>query len=213
MELKIEKARGYTEAFIDGDCGYAKFFRAAALLQSDFQFLFTDKVEDLDTVYWNFEYQDNLLILHYNVFMGLSLFPSRYGQATLSENEKVETFGALLFQRLLDQDWHPFDTGMTIGKKGWEEGTIIADRENVHGARITLEQVSDPEPGFAITFGIYGLLFHTHFKKQQEQAEQTLTWLKTRINKVFEMYELPEDQRDEFWYTKHDRLVHELTID
>lgn len=45
------------------------------------------------------------------------------------------------------------------------------------------------------------------------QVDDTVGWLKSKINEVFDMYELPEDQRDDQWYHDHDRLVHELTID
>jgi hypothetical protein len=113
----------------------------------------------------------------------------------------------------IEKDWYTFEKGKTIGKKGSEGGIILTDLENINGARITVEQLSDPRPGFAITFGIYGLLFHTHFKTTPEQVEQTIAWLKTTIDKVFAMYELPEDRRTDDWYHEHDRLVHELTID
>lgn len=111
-----------------------------------------------------------------------------------------------------EKDWHDFNKGKTIGKKGSEEGIIIADLENINGARITVERDSAAAP-FAITFGVYGLLFHTHFKSQPAQVEDTVGWLKSKINEVFDMYELPEDQRTDVWYHEHDRLVHELTID
>jgi len=115
--------------------------------------------------------------------------------------------------KLLDKDWDHFEKGKTIGKKGSEEGIILIDLENIHGARITVEQVDSPTPRFAITFGIYGLLFHTHFKTTPEEVEQTIAWLKSTINKVFDMYEQAESSRTADWYHEHDRLVHELTID
>ena len=115
--------------------------------------------------------------------------------------------------KLLNQDWTKFEKGRTIGKKGSEDGIILADLENIHGARITVEQIGDPSPRFAITFGIYGLLFHTHFRQRQDEVEQSIAWLKSTINKVFDMYEQAESSRTDDWYHEHDRLVHELTID
>jgi len=117
------------------------------------------------------------------------------------------------YSKLLEQDWNIFEKGRTIGKKGSEDGTILTDLENIHGARITVEQIGDPSPRFAITFGIYGLLFHTHFKQRQDEVELTIAWLKSTINKVFDMYEQAESSRTDDWYHEHDRLVHELTID
>ncbi|MDO6432905.1 hypothetical protein Q4E93_20015 [Flavitalea sp. BT771] len=113
----------------------------------------------------------------------------------------------------MEKDWGIFEKGRTIGKKGSEDGIILADLENIHGARITVEQIDNPSPRFAITFGIYGLLFHTHFKRRQEEVDRTITWLQSTINKVFDMYEQSERSRTADWYHEHDRLVHELTID
>lgn len=110
------------------------------------------------------------------------------------------------------KDWHNFEKGRTIGKKGAEEGIIIIDLENINGARITVEQGGATAP-YVITFGIYGLLFHTHFKSGPDEVQRSIRWLQTTIDKVFGMYELPEGRRDENWYHEHDKLVHELTID
>jgi len=111
-----------------------------------------------------------------------------------------------------EKDWYNFDKGSTIGKKGAEEGIIITDLENINGARITVEREGTTAP-FAITFGIYGLLFHTYFRSLQTETDEAVSWLRSKINEVFDLYELPEEQRTDEWYHEHDRLVHELTID
>lgn len=113
---------------------------------------------------------------------------------------------------LSDKHWHTFDEGRTIGSSGEEDGIIITDIEHVHGARIVVEENSPAGP-YAISFGIYGLLFHTHFKTHFLQVNDTVQWLRSKIDAIFSMYELPEDQRTGDWYHEHDKLVHELTID
>jgi len=113
---------------------------------------------------------------------------------------------------LSDKHWHTFDEGRTIGSSGEEDGIIITDIEHVHGARIVVEENSPAGP-YAISFGIYGLLFHTHFKTHSLQVTETVQWLRSKIDAVFSMYELPEEQRTDDWYHAHDKLVHELTID
>jgi len=110
------------------------------------------------------------------------------------------------------QDWYTYDEGKTIGSSGEEGGAIITDLEHIHGARIMVEQDSPMAP-FVITFGIYGLLFHTYSRTQSTQVTDTVQWLRSKINNVFTLYELPEDQRTDEWYHEHDKLVHELTID
>jgi len=110
------------------------------------------------------------------------------------------------------KDWHNFDKGRTLGKKGSEHGIIITDMENINGARITVEKDTAAAP-YAITFGIYGLMLHTHFKNRPEEVELYLDWVRSTMHKVFALYEQDEENRSDEWYHEHDRLVHELTID
>ena len=62
----------------------------------------------------------------------------------------------------LTENWTKYDNGNSIGKKGSEGGKILNDQENINGARITIEANAGNIP-FAITLGIYGLMFHTEF--------------------------------------------------
>jgi hypothetical protein len=66
-------------------------------------------------------------------------------------------------------DWSPYDGGGTIGIFGSESGKIVYDLQNDLAARITLEQGGDTAP-YAVTFGIYGLMFHTHFCGSLEEG-------------------------------------------
>jgi len=112
----------------------------------------------------------------------------------------------------LAKDWYNFDKGRTLGKKGAEQGIIISDMENINGARITVEKDTATAP-YAITFGIYGLMLHTHFKSTPEEVQLYLDWVRSTMHKVFALYEQDEKNRSDEWYHEHDRLVHELTID
>lgn len=69
--------------------------------------------------------------------------------------------------------WVPYDNGSTIGTKGSENGTIIADEEFDDSARITMEECPRY---FAITCGIYGAVAHTAFcdKKDSEEKYQSM---------------------------------------
>ena len=213
MKLKIEKDKGWSEAILDDNCGYDKFYKTAGVIESAFRTRFIKKVDGFDSLYWDFKYHNVPLTLHYNVYLGVSLFPTYCKDASAAENVKAEEFGQQLFTKLLDEDWKNVDKGRTIGRSGHEGGNVIIDVENIHGARITVEELHGDHPRFVITFGIYGLLFHTHSKTTYDLAGEYIAWLKYKINKVFDMYELPEKHRDDSWYHQHDTLVHELTID
>ncbi|MEW5677556.1 hypothetical protein ABGT15_14695, partial [Flavobacterium enshiense] len=103
-------------------------------------------------------------------------------------------------------NWIAIDNGKTIGTIGSEGGKIIVDIENINGARITLEKDCGSIP-LAITLGVYGLMFHTHFESDINSANEYIELKKVQINKVFELYDISEEKRDGSWNQKHDELI------
>ena len=209
MKPKIETEKGWTEAIIDDDCEFSKFYSVADLLSSEFNLTFSNKLNDFDTLYWDFEYKGNDLVLHYNIYLGISIFPRAFKSATQTDNESVVEISSLLLQKLNDLDWSDFENGKTIGTKGSESGTIIQDIENSNGARVTLEKECGNIP-FAITLGIYGLMFHTHFESDKNNATEYVERKKKQINKVFELYDITEEKRNTHWNDKHNKLMDKL---
>lgn len=209
MKPKLEIDKGWTEAIFDDDCEFEKFYSVADVLSNNFNLTFSNKLNEFDTLYWDFEYKGSELVLHYNIYLGISIFPKAFKSATETDNLSVVEISTLLFQKLIDLDWSDFEGGKTIGTKGSESGTIITDIENSNGARVTLEKDCGNIP-FAITIGIYGLMFHTHFESNLKIAEEYIMDTKFRINKIFDLYDVPEEKRSEFWQTKHERQINEL---
>ena len=78
--------------------------------------------------------------------------------------------------------WSPFHDGNTIGTQGSEEGVILADEENDEGARITLER--DGYVPYAITCGVYGLMVHTVFAADEDEAKRQYEAMKTEIDRL-----------------------------
>ena len=104
MKLKLETDKGWTEAIIDDDCEFEKFYSVADVLSNHFNLTFSNKLNDFDTKYWDFEYGGNKLVLHYNIYLGISIFPKALKSATESDNLSVKEISALLFQKLIDLD-------------------------------------------------------------------------------------------------------------
>ena len=79
--------------------------------------------------------------------------------------------------------WVAYDGGVTIGTEGGEGGRIVRDEEHAAGARLTLE-----EGGRAIrwsaTCGVYGLLVHTVFFRDQAEADSRWEELKCELAAV-----------------------------
>ena len=74
---------------------------------------------------------------------------------------------------------------------------------------MTLEKECGNIP-FAITLGIYGLMFHTHFESDKNKAIEYVERKKNQINKVFELYDSTEENRDTHWNDKHNKLMDKL---
>jgi hypothetical protein len=106
--------------------------------------------------------------------------------------------------------WIPYNNGNTIGKIGSESGTIIEDIEHIGGARITIEKDGSIAP-YAITLGIYQLMFHTHFANKMNDANKFVEFAKFKIQDIFYHYEIIEELRDEYWQRQLDQLLRELS--
>jgi hypothetical protein len=209
MTFQIDTSKGWTETIIDDDCEFFKYEKVAFVLKTKLNIVFTDRVNDFDTYYWDFIYGDSNLCLHYNNYLGVSIFPKLFKDATNSDNENVIKITIALTTQLEDYNWVSFDNSKTIGTRGSEGGKIIEDFENIDGARITLEKDCGNIP-FAVTLGIYGLMLHTHFDSSLDRVHLFIKISKSKINKIFEMYQSPEEKRVDLWQTKHDKLIEEL---
>ncbi|CAM4180001.1 hypothetical protein FLAN108750_14185 [Flavobacterium antarcticum] len=112
----------------------------------------------------------------------------------------------------LSEDWTKFENGNSIGKKGSEGGKILNDQENINGARITIEANGGNAP-FVITFGIYGLMFHTEFFSEIEIAVEYFKRKKIEIDYVLQMFEIPENNQDKEWENKKDEYLEKLVYE
>jgi catechol 2,3-dioxygenase-like lactoylglutathione lyase family enzyme len=79
--------------------------------------------------------------------------------------------------------WTPFEYGKTIGIKGAEGGTVIADEQHEGGARITLEGQCLRAP-FAITCVIYGWAYHTRFLADEATAKQAYNEMRAALEDI-----------------------------
>ena len=64
--------------------------------------------------------------------------------------------------------WVSVDSGKNLGERGPENGIILKDEEYKGLCRITLEQCPRY---YAVTCGVYGLMFHTAFGKMDLYEE------------------------------------------
>lgn len=75
MCYQLKTHLGDTEAVIDDNCGISKFYLIADTLEEELNVHFLNQVDDAETLDWDFEYKDNYMTLHYNIFNGVSILP------------------------------------------------------------------------------------------------------------------------------------------
>ncbi len=87
--MKIDNSRVWTNVNVYDNCSTKEFLHVASILQSTFDIEFTMKMNDLDSIYWDFVFNGQMLCLHYNVYVGVSFFPASLNDASVSENQSV----------------------------------------------------------------------------------------------------------------------------
>ena len=91
MMKKINE-NGSVEWVIREDCDFAAFYRIAEQLRNEFEVSWRERVDDFDTVYWPFDYKGGHYVLHYNVYMGASIYPENTTRATEKEKAFLDDF-------------------------------------------------------------------------------------------------------------------------
>jgi len=102
MSLTLRTTLGCTEAVIDDDGGLKRFYQVADILSGDLRIRFTNKEDDFDTIDWEFSFHGHTLTLHYSIYTGVSIFPSRTRDAMKKDNRAVVELASLLERKLFD---------------------------------------------------------------------------------------------------------------
>ena len=88
--MKLNKNKIYFEIEISEDSNFDTFLKTAENLKEKLNIKFIQKIDNLDSYYWDFIYEKVLLTLHYNYAIGVSIFPISLGEASDTENIAVE---------------------------------------------------------------------------------------------------------------------------
>ena len=92
---------GFTEAVIDEDGGLKRFYEVANLLTEELDIRFNHKLDDFDSLIWDFSYKGQPLSLHYNIYTGICLYPKQAQKAIERENKAVAEVAHFLESKLL----------------------------------------------------------------------------------------------------------------
>lgn len=80
---------GYNELIIKNNCDYGVFYDYAEKLAVILNIQYKNKVDGLDDFYWDFDFEDCEMVLCYNVYLGISICPLKFKNASSNDNEKL----------------------------------------------------------------------------------------------------------------------------
>jgi hypothetical protein len=104
MSLTLRTNFGCTEAVIADDGGLKQFYRVANVLSQDFDINFSNKEDDFDTIDWEFRFKGHNLTLHYSIYNGISIFPTKTRDALSKDNKAVVELANVLEGKLFNED-------------------------------------------------------------------------------------------------------------
>ena len=104
MSLTLRTTLGCTEAVIDDDGGLKRFYQIADILSDELKINFTNKEDDFDAISWDFLLGHHELTLHYSIYNGISVFPTKTKLARRKDNKAVVELANVLESKLLTVD-------------------------------------------------------------------------------------------------------------
>lgn len=96
MTVEIQYGKGWNEVIIDNDCETDKFYRAVDIIQLNLSEPDPVTLAELDSLKWNFDYNGSHLVLYYNAFEGLKIFPASLKKSSGNDNENAIKAGSLI---------------------------------------------------------------------------------------------------------------------
>ena len=103
MSLTLRTNLGCTEVVIDDDGGLKRFYQVADILSEDLKVKFSNKEDDFDTIDWEFKFKGHNLTVHYNIYNGISIFPTKTRDALNKDNKAVVELAGMLEGKLFNE--------------------------------------------------------------------------------------------------------------
>lgn len=104
MSLTLRTTLGCTEAVIAEDGGLNEFYHVANTLSHEFDINFSNKEDDFDTIDWDFRFKGHNMTLHYSIYNGISIFPTKTRDALNKDNKAVVELAGALEGKLFNEE-------------------------------------------------------------------------------------------------------------
>lgn len=103
MSLTLRTTLGCTEAIIADAGGLKEFYRIANILSQDLDVNFINKEDDFDTIDWEFRFKGHNITLHYSIYNGISIFPTKTRDALSKDNKAVVELANLIETKMFNE--------------------------------------------------------------------------------------------------------------
>lgn len=104
MSLTLRTTLGCTEAVIADDGNLNYFYHVAGIMNEDLRIKFVNKEDEFDSISWDFKFKGHPLTLHYNIYNGISVFPTKTHSAASKDNKAVVELASRLEGKLLGRE-------------------------------------------------------------------------------------------------------------
>ncbi|MEO6521580.1 MAG: DUF3630 family protein [Mucilaginibacter sp.] len=95
MKLK-DNPIGFKEIVVVDSCDFEEFYLYAEKLKSHLGIVYTKQIDDFDSLYWQFVFEDSIIVLSYDTFLGISIYPQDGNKSTLIDNQRIEELYKLI---------------------------------------------------------------------------------------------------------------------
>ncbi len=103
MSLTLRTTLGCTEAVIADDGGLKEFYHVANILSQDLDVNFSNKEDDFDTIDWEFRFKGHNITLHYSIYNGISIFPTKTKDALSKDNKAVVELATVIEAKMFNE--------------------------------------------------------------------------------------------------------------
>jgi hypothetical protein len=103
MSLTLRTTLGCTEAIISDDGSLKEFYHVANILSQDMNVNFSNKEDDFDTIDWEFRFKGHNITLHYSIYNGISIFPTKTKDALSKDNKAVVELANVIESKMFNE--------------------------------------------------------------------------------------------------------------
>ena len=104
MSLTLRTDLGCTEVVLVDGGSLKTFYYVAGVLNESLNIKFLNKEDEFDSISWDFKFKGQHLTLHYNIYNGITVFPTKTSAAAIKDNKAVVDLANALEGKLFIQE-------------------------------------------------------------------------------------------------------------